>query len=109
MEDLAFPLDERAMKNALLALTLWTAGTAASLGAQPLELKSPDGNTVLQFAGRDFDGTPGCPVYRVLYQGRTVLADSRLGLEQPSTMRRGSRSAPSGAPFAITTGNSWWN
>src|SRR3954451_598029 len=41
-----------------------------------LELKSPDGNVVLTFEVKDQR-----PVYGVTYKGRTVIAESRLGLE----------------------------
>ena len=43
-------------------------------------LKSPDGNLGLSFYLKDVGGEKACPVYRVTYKGRPVLADSRLGL-----------------------------
>src|SRR5205814_8727353 len=41
-----------------------------------LELKSPGGNVVLTFEVKEQR-----PVYGVTYKGRTVIAESRLGLE----------------------------
>jgi alpha-glucosidase len=49
-----------------------------------LQLKSPDGNLVLTFELKDWPGAKGCPIYSVAYKGRTVIADSRLGLELDS-------------------------
>jgi alpha-glucosidase len=46
-----------------------------------VEVKSPDGKTVLSFGIKDFAGTKLCPVYTVTYKGRTVITESRLGLE----------------------------
>ncbi len=48
--------------------------TAAGLKAA--ELKSPNGNLVLQADVKD-----GCPVYRLDYKNRPVIKESRLGLE----------------------------
>jgi alpha-glucosidase len=49
--------------------------------AHAAELKSPDGNLAVGFDFKPFTGMKACPVYRVNYKGRTVLADSQLGLE----------------------------
>ena len=57
------------------------AALAAGLHAAALELKSPDGRLVLTFDVKALDGAAGVPCYRVDYQGRPVLAASRLGLE----------------------------
>jgi alpha-glucosidase len=46
-----------------------------------LDVTSPDGRVVLNFAVKDFAGAKACPVYRVSYQGRPILTDSRLGFE----------------------------
>ena len=44
------------------------------------ELKSPDGRVVVTFIIKDDGTTRGLPVYSITYRGRTVLAESRLGL-----------------------------
>jgi alpha-glucosidase len=54
------------------------AGVKISL---PLELKSPDGKVALNFNLKSIGNEKGCPVYNVSYEGRPVLADSRLGLQ----------------------------
>ncbi len=46
-----------------------------------LELKSPDGKMVVHFDLKTCGPAEGCPVYNISYAGRTVLADSRLGLD----------------------------
>lgn len=61
----------------LLVLSLF----AGVVTAPALELKSPDGKVVVHFDLKTIAETPGCPFYGVRYQGQTVLADSRLGLE----------------------------
>ncbi len=55
---------------------------ALSAAAAPSDsLKSPDGNLEVAFALKDIGEEKACPVYRVTYKGRPVLADSRLGLQ----------------------------
>jgi alpha-glucosidase len=49
--------------------------------ASASELKSPDGNLVVDVELKDLGPEHGCPVYRVAYKGRDVLKDSRLGLD----------------------------
>jgi alpha-glucosidase len=49
--------------------------------ASALELKSPDGRVELCFDLKTLGEEQECPVYRVNFQGRPVLAESRLGLE----------------------------
>ena len=55
----------------------------ASEGAWAADTRvtSPDGNLVVAFDLKDIGGVSGCPVYRVNYKGKPVLADSRLGLQ----------------------------
>ena len=48
----------------------------AAAGLKAAELKSPNGNLVLQADVKD-----GCPVYRLDYKNRPVIKESRLGLE----------------------------
>ena len=71
------------MKKHWLATCLLAAffclGVAAP--ARALELKSPDGNLALTFELKDLGEAKACPVYRVAYQGRPVIAESRLGLK----------------------------
>ena len=49
---------------------------AVALPLKSEVLKSPDGNMVLQFEVRN-----GVPVYRLDYNDKPVIKDSRLGLE----------------------------
>ncbi len=60
--------------TALLSIALTTA-------APPIELKSPSGDLALVVELKDLGNDHGCPVYRLTYQGHTVLTDSCLGLE----------------------------
>ena len=48
--------------------------------AGALEIKSPDGKLAVAVEVRSCGDKPGCLFYRVNYRGRTVLADSQLGL-----------------------------
>ena len=61
-----------------VVLVLLAAVTSSALA---VELKSPDGKVVVNFDLKDVRAAKGCPVYNVSFQGRAVLADSRLGLE----------------------------
>jgi alpha-glucosidase len=54
------------------------AGTAA---AAEFDVRSPDGRLVVTMATARVDGVEGVPVYRVAWDGRPVIASSRLGLE----------------------------
>lgn len=49
--------------------------------AAPLEVISPDGSLVVTFDLKEIGDAKGCPVYRIAYKGRSVIADSRLGLD----------------------------
>ncbi len=49
--------------------------------ALALDVPSPNGRLVLTFEVKDMDGDRACPCYRVACEGRTVLAESRLGLD----------------------------
>ncbi len=49
--------------------------------ASAVTLESPDGRLAVAFELKDMGTTKACPVYRVTYGGKTVVADSRLGLE----------------------------
>ena len=62
----------------LLVVLGWTAAVPA------VEVRSPNGQIQLSFAVQDFEGTKACPVYSVSYQGRTVVNNSKLGLELES-------------------------
>lgn len=56
----------------------------AFVGAIPASaaiVKSPDGKMEIEVGLRDFDGRKGCPMYRVGWGGREIIADSRLGME----------------------------
>lgn len=53
----------------------------AGLAAGAVELKSPNEKVVVTFDIKDVGDVNRCAVYRVAYKGRTVVAESRLGLE----------------------------
>lgn len=53
----------------------------AAVAAKPLTLSSPDGRLVLQFALGRFGEDQSCPYYALSFNGRSVVAPSRLGLE----------------------------
>jgi alpha-glucosidase len=64
-----------------VAAAFLLAGAARTAPAAPVSVASPDGRTVLTFDVKDLDGAAGCPVYRVDFKGKPVVAESRLGLE----------------------------
>ncbi|MEI7807692.1 MAG: glycoside hydrolase family 97 N-terminal domain-containing protein [Verrucomicrobiota bacterium] len=66
------------LNKTVVTLALLAAVTSSALA---VELKSPDGKVVVNFDLKDVGAAKGCPVYNVSFQGRPVLADSRLGLE----------------------------
>ncbi|MCX7049080.1 MAG: glycoside hydrolase family 97 N-terminal domain-containing protein [Candidatus Sumerlaeota bacterium] len=49
--------------------------------AHGLELKSPDGKISITFEVKDFEGAKDCPIYRVAYNRKAIIRESRLGLE----------------------------
>ena len=62
-----------------LLASLLAVGT---VGAAPaVEVQSPSGDLVLTVGTGDFGDERGCPFYRLGCKGRTVLTDSRLGLD----------------------------
>ena len=67
------------MKTAFCLTMLLAMGLGDLVPA--VELKSPSGELVVTVDTQDFSGERGCPFYRLSYRGRTVLADSRLGLD----------------------------
>lgn len=62
----------------LLCLTT-TIGLVGSVNA--FELRSPNGLMSVSFDAKDFEEVPSCLVYNVSYKGRTIIDESRLGLE----------------------------
>jgi len=58
-----------------------TADPAAAVTNLPVKLASPDGALTMAIEVKDFGPGEGCVVYRVGYRGKTIIADSRLGLE----------------------------
>ena len=54
---------------------------AVTFAASGIEVASPDGRTALNFEVRDAAGAVACPVYRVSFNGRPIITDSRLDLE----------------------------
>lgn len=68
-----------ALRFILICAGLFTlCGAKTAVG---LEVSSPNGKLVLIFEIKDSGNSKGCPTYRLAYQGRTVLADSRIGLD----------------------------
>jgi len=67
--------------KAFLFLFPFLASALSAMAAPSDSLKSPDGNLEVAFALSDLGAEKACPVYRVTYKGRPVLADSRLGLQ----------------------------
>jgi len=57
-----------------------TAVGLSGVAAHAVEVKSPDGRVVLSLEVGDFEGATSCPVYSVAYDGKVVVASSRLGL-----------------------------
>lgn len=62
----------------LVCLTI-AMGLAGSANA--FELRSPNGVMNVSFDAKDFEGTTSCLVYSVSYKGKTIINESRLGLE----------------------------
>ncbi len=61
----------------------WMVGVACVAAPTRLyadEVRSPDGKLVVSFEVVSVDQHDGCLVYRMAYDGKPVLADSRLGL-----------------------------
>jgi alpha-glucosidase len=48
---------------------------------QTAEVRSPSGDLILTVGTKDFGAEQDCPFYRLDAKGRTVIADSRLGLD----------------------------
>ena len=69
-----------------LLLALFASAAQAELPS-PLELKSPNGKVVLHFDLKTLGESKGCPIYNVSYDGRPLLADSRLGLQEYAAFR----------------------
>jgi alpha-glucosidase len=81
------------MNPAFLLASFFAVGP---VGVAPaVEVVSPSGDLVLTVGTGDFGDEHGCPFYRLSYKGRTVLNDSRLGLDlEPDALA---------ADLAITT------
>jgi alpha-glucosidase len=71
-----------------LALLLTSLLSVGAVGAgSTVEVHSPSGALVLTVGTKDLGAERGCPFYRLDYKGRTVIADSRLGLDlEPDTL-----------------------
>ena len=81
------------MNPAFLLASLLSVGPA---GVAPVvEVQSPSGDLVLTVGTEDFGDERCCPFYRLSDKGRTVLTDSRMGLDlEPDALA---------ADLAITT------
>ena len=67
------------MNPAFLLASLLSVGPAGV--APAVEVQSPSDDLVLTVGTEDFGDEPGCPFYRLSDKGRTVLTDSRMGLD----------------------------
>ena len=66
----------------LLQVVIATIAIAAQhVSAADTQVSSPDGNLVVSLELKEIGAAVGCPVYKTIYKGKTVLADSRLGLQ----------------------------
>ncbi|MBN2295429.1 MAG: glycoside hydrolase family 97 N-terminal domain-containing protein, partial [Pirellulales bacterium] len=54
---------------------------ACSTIARAAKVQSPDGNVVIDFRVKNFDGANGCAVYSISYRGKIVVKESKLGLD----------------------------
>ena len=66
------------MKTFLSVSLLLLCGVSVAIAA---DVKSPNGQVVLSFAVKDCAGVKDCPVYRVAFKGKPVIAESRLGFD----------------------------
>ena len=48
---------------------------------EAIDVKSPDGKVIVSFNVRDIVGVERCAVYNVACEGKTIIAESRLGLD----------------------------
>lgn len=71
----------RPLPLAFLLPFLVAPSVGAGASDTGLELKSPDGRLAIGFAIQDLGPARACPVYRVSWQGKTIVAESRLGLD----------------------------
>ena len=88
------------MKRLFLAIST----CLMALGLQATEVKSPNGQIVLNFTIED-----GRPTYSLSYKGREVVRPSHLGLElAPASLTR--HGSPFGAKrvISVTTTTSMW-
>jgi len=60
-----------------LAIVLLAAGCST---IQAVEIESPDGKIACTVEVHAMDGLDACPVYRLSYEGETLIKSSRLGL-----------------------------
>ena len=67
------------MNPAFLLASLLSVGPAGV--APAVEVQSRSGDLVLTVGTEDFGDERVCPFYRLSDKGRTVLTDSRLGLD----------------------------
>ena len=49
--------------------------------AGAIDVRSPDGKVIVSFNVRDVEGVERCAVYSVACEGKTIIAESRLGLD----------------------------
>lgn len=82
----------RGLFSGFVAIAIVAFGLVASRAraAAAVELKSPDGRLALTVDVKDRGAEKGVPVYRLAYQGRDILLESRLGLDlEPSPFHGG--------------------
>ncbi|MCF7707550.1 MAG: glycoside hydrolase family 97 protein [Verrucomicrobia bacterium] len=55
-------------------------GTCLAVTAAPLGLESPNGRFAVGFGLKNIDGAAACAVYNISYDDKSLITDSRLGL-----------------------------
>jgi len=68
-----------------IVISAWIVGIAGAV-----EVVSPDGEVKISLVVKDFEGAKACAVYSVCYRGKTIVNESRLGLElEGGSLREG--------------------
>jgi len=78
-------------RTIVVCVTILAIGLSTASGVlHAIEVVSPDGQVILSFEVKDFEGARSCPVYGVSYKGKAIVAESRLGLElQEAPLKEG--------------------
>ena len=73
----------------MLAVLVTAGAVAAAPAAKEVAVASPDGHLAMTLAVRDVGGETGCLVYGVTQKGRTVVGESRMGLDLAGALSLG--------------------